>query len=185
MISTSDFRRGLKLIYEGQPYELVEFEHHKPGKGSAIVRTKMRNLLTGNTTDPTFRSGEKVPLADVEEKEVQFLYADADGYHFMDQASFDQYALDAKILGNATNFLLDNMTVNLVFYAGKAITINIPNHVVMEVTECAPAVKGNTATGASKSATVSTGYSCQVPLFVNQGDKIKIDTRTGQYSERA
>lgn len=185
MISTSDFRRGLKIMYEGQPYELVEFEHHKPGKGSAIVRTKMRNLLTGNMTDPTFRSGDKVPLADVEEKESQFLYADADGYHFMDQVQYEQYVINAKILGEATHFLLDNMIVGLVFYAGNPITVNLPNHVVMEITDCAPAVKGNTATGASKEATVSTGYTCQVPLFINQGDKIKIDTRTGQYSERA
>jgi len=184
MISTSDFRRGLKLIFDGQPYELVDFEHYKPGKGSAVVRTKMRNLLSGNMKDPTFRSGDRLELADVEEKEVQFLYSDNSGYHFMDP-NYEQYVVDQKVLGDAVHFLLDNMTVNLVFFKGKPITIGLPNHVIMEVTECAPAVKGNTATGASKEATVSTGYTVQVPLFINLGDKIKIDTRTGQYSERA
>lgn len=185
MISTSEFRRGQKFLIDGQPHELVESEPFRPGKGRSVVRTRMRNLLTGKSIDITYSSGDKVQTADVEDREVQYLYSDTAGFHFMDPKSYEQYTVDKKVLADSTNFLLDNMEVNLVFFSGKPISITLPNCVIMEVTECAPAVRGNTATGASKKAIVSSGYECDVPLFVNQGDKIKIDTRTGEYLERA
>ena len=185
MYSTSDFRRGMRIMYQNEPYEMVEFEHHKPGKGAAIVRTRLKNLITGLTTDPTFRSGDKVERPDLNEREVQFLYASEGIYHFMDPSSCDQFEVPAKVLGDATKFLIDGMPVSLLFYSGRPISIDIPNHVVLQIVECDPAVRGDTVSGATKPAKMQTGYSCHVPLFVNEGDKVKVDTRTGQYIERA
>ena len=185
MYTTSDFRRGLRILFQNVPYEIVEFEHHKPGKGAAIVRTRLKNLLTGLTIDPTFRSGDKVDVPDLNEREVQFLYQ-ADGvFHFMDPVTYDQFEVPVKVLGEATHFLIDGMMTFLLFYQGRPVNIQIPNSVVLEVVECAPAVRGDTVSGATKPAKFQTGYTCQVPLFVNEGNKIKIDTRTGQYIERA
>lgn len=185
MISTSDFRRGMRIMYQNDPYEITEFEHHKPGKGAAVVRTRLKNLITGLTTDPTFRSGDKFERPDLNEKEVQFLYETDGIYHFMDPISFEQFEVPKKVLGDATKFLIDGMTVFLLFFQGRAINIEVPNHVVLEVVECDPAVRGDTVSGATKSAKFQTGFACQVPLFVNEGDKIRIDTRNGQYVERA
>ncbi|MDA0713587.1 MAG: elongation factor P [bacterium] len=185
MYSTSDFRRGLRILYQNEPFEMVEFEHHKPGKGAAIVRTRLKNLITGNTTDPTFRSGDKVGVPDLHEQEVQFLYMADDIYHFMDPASYEQFEVPNKVLGDATHFLVDGMIVTLLFYNQKPINIQLPNHVILEIVDCAPAVKGDTVSGATKPATMQTGFNVYVPLFVNQNDKIKIDTRTGNYLERA
>jgi len=185
MITTSDFRRGMRILYQNVPYELVDFEHHKPGKGAAIVRTRLKNLITGLTTDPTFRSGDKFERPDLVEKEVQYLYETDGVYHFMDPESFEQFEVPVKVLGDARRFLIDGMVVSLLFYQAKAINIEVPNHVVLEVVECDPAVRGDTVSGATKSAKFQTGFTCQVPLFVNEGDKIRIDTRTGQYVERA
>lgn len=184
MHSTSDFRRGLRIMYQNEPYEIVEFEHHKPGKGAAIVRTRLRNLITGLTVDPTFRSGDKVERPDLNERDAQFLYTSEGVFHFMDPQSYDQFEVPVKTLGDAAHFLVDGMAVSLLFYQGKAITIEIPNHVVLQVAECDPAVRGDTVSGATKPAKLQTGYTCQVPLFVNEGDKVKIDTRTGNYIER-
>jgi elongation factor P len=185
MYSTSDFRRGMRIMFQNEPYEIVEFEHHKPGKGAAIVRTRLKNLITGFTTDPTFRSGDKVDRPDLNERDVQFLYMSDDVFHFMDPVSYDQFEVPVKVLGQTANFLVDGMPVSLLFYNGKPINIEIPNNVVLQVVECDPAVRGDTVSGATKPAKLQTGFSCQVPLFVNTGDKIKIDRRTGQYIERA
>ncbi len=185
MYSTSDFRKGLAIMYEGQPYLITDVHHHKPGKGAAVVRTKLRNLLTGMATDPTFRSGDKVPRADLEERTGQYLYVSEGAYHFMDPASYEQYQVSEAIIDDKKNYMMENMEVQLLFFEGRIISIEIPNHVVLQVVECAPAVRGDTVSGATKPAKVSTGYSCQVPLFVNEGDKIRIDTRTGLYLERA
>ncbi|MCA9508194.1 MAG: elongation factor P [Myxococcales bacterium] len=185
MYSTSDFRKGLAIIYEGQPYIITEVHHHKPGKGAAVVRTKMRNLLTGVAADPTFRSGDKVARADLEEKEGQYLYESDGNYHFMDPETYEQYQVGASVIDDKKNFMMENMNVQMLFFEGRIISIEIPNHVVLQIIECAPAVRGDTVSGATKPAKVTTGYSCQVPLFVNEGDKIRIDTRTGLYIERA
>jgi elongation factor P len=185
MYTTSDFRKGLAIMYQGRPYIIVDFQHHKPGKGAAIVRTKLRDLLSGLTTDPTFRSGDKVERPDLEERDGQYLYELEGKYHVMDPASFEQYEIPNDIVGEKRNFMMENMEVKLLFYNGNIISLDLPNHVVLEVIRCDPAVRGDTVSGATKPATVFTGYTCQVPLFINEGEKIRIDTRTGEYIERA
>lgn len=185
MYTTSDFRKGLCILYEGRPYRITEVEHHKPGKGQAIVRTKMVDLLSGNTVDPTFRSGDKVGRPDMEERTCQFLYESEGSYHFMDPASFEQFQVTADVIGDRKNFMMENMDIKLMFYEGRVISLELPNHVVLAITSCDPAVRGDTVSGATKPATVSTGYVVMVPLFVNAGEKIRIDTRTGEYIERA
>lgn len=185
MYTTSDFRKGLAILYQGEPYEITDCEHHKPGKGAAIVRTRLRNLLTGTQIDPTFRSGDKVEVPDLEERSGQFLYESENNYHFMDPASFEQYQIGPNVIGDKKNFMMENMDVKLLFFEGRIISIDLPNHVVLQVIECDPAVRGDTVSGATKPAKVSTGYVCHVPLFVNEGDKVRIDTRTGDYIERA
>jgi len=185
MYSTSDFRKGLAILYQGAPCLIIDCQHHKPGKGAAVVRTRLRNLLTGVTMDPTFRSGDKVPKPDLEERPGQFLFESEGSYHFMDPTNFEQYQVDASIIDEKKNFMMENMEVSLLFFEGKVISIEIPNHVVLEIVQCDPAVRGDTVSGATKPAKLSTGYVCQVPLFVNEGEKIRIDTRTGDYIERA
>lgn len=185
MYSTSDFKKGLAILYQGVPCLIIDCEHHKPGKGAAVVRTRLRNLLTGVTSDPTFRSGDKVPKPDLEDRTGQFLFESEGSYHFMDPTTFDQYQVDAAIIDDKKNFMMENMEVSLLFFEGKVISIDIPNHVVLTIVRCDPAVRGDTVSGATKPATLSTGYVCHVPLFVNEGEKIRIDTRTGLYIERA
>lgn len=185
MYSTSDFKKGLAIMYQGAPCIIIECQHHKPGKGAAVVRTRLRNLLTGLTFDPTFRSGDKVPKPDLEEKAGQFLFESEGKYHFMDPTSFEQYEVNADVIDDKKNFMMENMDVSLLFFEGKIISIDIPNHVILPIVECDPAVRGDTVSGATKPAKLSTGFVCQVPLFVNEGEKIKIDTRTGLYIERA
>lgn len=185
MYTTSDFRRGMRIIFQDEPYEITDFQHHKPGKGAAIVRTKLRNLITGLTTDPTFRSGDKVARPDLDEKDVQFLYETEGVYHFMDPQSYDQFEVDKKTVGSNANFLVDGMDLSLLFYQGRVISMDLPNNVVLEVADCDPAVRGDTVSGATKLAKLQTGLECQVPLFLNSGEKIRVDTRTGEYMERA
>ena len=185
MYTTSDFRKGLAILFEGKPYIIIDCQHHKPGKGAAIVRTKLRNLLTGLTVDPTFRSGDKVETPDLEDKTATFLYESDGIYNFMDPASFEQYQVGPDVIDEKKNFMMENMEVQMLFYEGKVISVEIPNHVVLQITQCDPAARGDTVSGATKPATLSTGYVCQVPLFVNEGEKIRIDTRTGKYMERA
>jgi elongation factor P len=185
MYSTSDFRRGLRIQFKGEPYLIVEFQHVKPGKGGAFVRTKLKNLVNGRVLEETFRSGEKVEKPDLEEKSVQYLYFDAkDGYVFMDENSYEQVHLTAEQVGDSRYYLLENMSLALNIYQGRPIGLDFPTTVNLTVTQSDPGLKGDTATGATKPATLSTGLVIQVPLFINVGDVLKIDTRTGEYLER-
>tara|TARA_B110000914_G_scaffold159937_1_gene140724 strand:+ start:327 stop:845 length:519 start_codon:yes stop_codon:yes gene_type:complete len=168
---------------DGDPFVIVEFQFVKPGKGTAFTRTKIRNMITGAVLDRTYKSGEKLKPADTEDREMQYLYNDGD-FHFMDNNNYEQVSLDSNAVGDAANYLTENMLIEVSFFKGRSIGISLPNFVVLEVTETAPGEKGNTVTGASKPAIVSTGYSVNVPLFVNEGDQLRIDTRTGEYSER-
>ena len=168
---------------DGDPFVIVEFQFVKPGKGTAFTRTKIRNMITGAVLDRTYKSGEKLKPADTEDREMQYLYNDGD-FHFMDNNNYEQVSLDSNAVGDAANYLTENMLIEVGFFKGRSIGISLPNFVVLEVTETAPGEKGHTVTGASKPAIVSTGYSVNVPLFVNEGDQLKIDTRTGEYAER-
>ena len=183
MYETSDIRKGLRFEMDGDPFVIVEFQFVKPGKGTAFTRTKIRNMITGAVLDRTYKSGEKLKPADTEDREMQYLYNDGD-FHFMDNNNYEQVSLDSNAVGDAANYLTENMLIEVGFFKGRSIGISLPNFVVLEVTETAPGEKGNTVTGASKPAIVSTGYSVNVPLFVNEGDQLKIDTRTGEYAER-
>lgn len=184
MYSTQDFRNGLKIEYEGDPYVIVEFQHVKPGKGGAFVRTKIKNMITGRVLDPTFKSGDKVGKPDIDEKSMQYLYQDGDHYTFMDTTTYDQVLVDADALGDNAKWLTENIECSVVFWNGRAIGITLPNFVNMKIVECEPGVRGDTATGATKPATLETGAVVNVPLFVNEGEAIKIDTRNGAYVER-
>ncbi len=183
MYETSDIRKGLRFEMDGDPFVVVEFQFVKPGKGTAFTRTKIRNMITGAVLDRTYKSGEKLKPADTEDREMQYLYNDGD-FHFMDNNNYEQVSLDSNAVGDAANYLTENMLIEVGFFKGRSIGISLPNFVVLEVTETAPGEKGNTVTGASKTAVVSTGYSVNVPLFVNEGDQLRIDTRTGEYAER-
>jgi elongation factor P len=184
MYSTGDFRRGLKIEVDGTPYIIADFQHVKPGKGGAFVRTKLKNLLTGGVVDKTFRAGEKVEKPDLEEKTMQYLYLEGNEYYFMDNDTYDQTFLTEEQLGDNKNFLQENVTVAILYYQGKPIGVELPIFVELEITKTEPGVRGDTASGGSKPATLETGTTIQVPLFVNEGEKVKIDTRTGEYIER-
>jgi elongation factor P len=185
MYSTQDFKNGLKIEYEGAPYIIVEFQHVKPGKGSAFTRTRIRNLITGRTIDPTFKSGDKVGEPDIDEKQMQYLYREGDHYTFMDTANYEQTIIDREALGDSANWLQENCMCSVMFWNSRAIGISLPNFVVLHVTQCEPGVRGDTATGATKPATLESGATITVPLFINEGDAVRIDTRTGAYVERA
>ena len=184
MISTNDFRTGLTIELDGQVYMVLEFMHVKPGKGSAFVRSKLKNIETGATIEKTFRAGEKVPRAHLDKRKMQYLYTDGEAFYFMDEETFDQMALNTEQLGNAVNFLKENMVIDVLMYKGRTIGVELPNFVELEVVETEPGVKGDTATGATKGATLETGAKVQVPLFIEAGDIIRVDTRTGEYMER-
>jgi elongation factor P len=184
VIDTSEFRKGMKIEIDGEPFEIIEFQHVKPGKGSAFTRTTIRSLLSGRNLEPTFKSGEKVGRPDIEEREMQYLYAQGDEFHFMDQKSFEQTYLGEKVLGDAKNFLKENINCSVMFYNGKAIGVSLPNSVELKVVKCDPGVRGDTVSGAQKPATLETGYVVNVPLFINEGDVLKIDTRSGEYLTR-
>lgn len=185
MISTNDFRTGVTIELEGDPWQIIDFQHVKPGKGSPFVRAKMKNLRSGNVREDTFRAGEKVPRAHVETKEMQYLYASGDEHTFMDMSTYDQINLSTKQIEDELKFLLENMKVHIVEYKGEMLGINLPNTVELEVTETEPGIRGDTATGGSKPAKLQTGHVVSVPFFVNVGDKLIIDTRTGHYVSRA
>jgi elongation factor P len=185
MYSTAEFRRGLKIEIEGKPFVIVEFQHVKPGKGGAFVRTKLKNLETGQVLEQTFRSGAKVGKPDLEEKYMQYLYQEGDQYVFMDTQTYDQDFIHQDFLADAVPFLQPNVEATVLFYQGRPIGVDLPPAVVLEVTDTEPGVKGDTATGATKAATLETGHVVQVPLFINEGESLKIDTRTGEYIERA
>ena len=184
MVDTSDFRNGLKIEIDNEPFEIIYFQHVKPGKGSAFVRTKIRSLLSGRMLEPTFKSGDKLVRADIEEKEMQYLYVQAGDFYFMDAKTYEQTYLSKEQLGEAANFLIENLKVHIVFYKGKPVGVTVPNAVELRVKKCDPGVRGDTVSGAQKPATLETGYSVQVPLFINEGDVVRIDTRTGEYLTR-
>ena len=185
MYSTGDFRNGLKIEFEGEPYVIVYFQHVKPGKGGAFVRTKMKNLKTGSVLEHTFRSGDKVNKPDLEEREMQFMYKTGNQYHFMDTGSYEQIYLDEDHVGDYGNYLIENLSVKILFYRGEPIGIDLPIFIVLRIVESEPGVRGDTVSGGSKPAKLESGAVVQVPLFLNVGDKIKVDTRTGTYIERA
>ncbi|MFP2907659.1 elongation factor P [Pyxidicoccus sp. 3LFB2] len=178
-IDTSEFRNGLKIEIDGEPFVIEYFQHVKPGKGSAFVRTKIRSLLSGRMLEPTLKSGDKVGLPDIEEKDMQFLYVQGDEFYFMDTRNYEQTFLNEKVLGEAKNFLKENINVSVLYWNGKAISVNLPNSVDLKVIKCDPGVRGDTVSGALKPATLETGFTVNVPLFINEGDVLKIDTREG------
>ena len=184
MISAGDFRNGVTIEFEGNVYQIIEFQHVKPGKGAAFVRTKLKNIKSGGVVEKTFRPTEKCPTAHIDRKDMQYLYADGDLYNFMDAETYEQIALSKENVGDALKFVKENELVKMCSHNGNVFAIEPPLFVELEITETEPGFAGNTATGATKPATVETGAQVQVPLFVNQGEVIKIDTRTGEYLSR-
>ncbi len=184
MISTNDLRTGVTVEIDGDVYMVVDFQHVKPGKGAAFVRTKIKNIKTGQVFERTFRAGEKLNRAIIERKTLQYLYSEGDIYHFMDTQTFEQIAINKDQIGESINYLKENIEVMVMFYEGISIGIEMPTFVELEVSQTEPGFKGDTATGGSKPATLETGASVQVPLFVNIGDVIRVDTRTGEYLSR-
>jgi elongation factor P len=185
LISTSDFRKGLKVEFKGEPCEIVDFQHVKMGRGGAIVRTKFKNLKTGAVLEETFRSGEKLEKPGLEEKTMQYLYSQGDHYFFMDVETFEQIPLSLGQLGNTKTFLKENMTVKILYHRDTPISVELPTFVELVVTKTDPAgFRGDTASGSGKPATLETGASVKVPFHINEGDTIRIDTRTSEYMER-
>ena len=185
MVSAGDFRNGITIELEGNIYQIIEFQHVKPGKGAAFVRTKLKNIVSGGVVEKTFRPTEKCPTAHIDRKDMQYLYSDGDLYNFMDVNTYEQVALNQETIGDALKFVKENEMCKICSHNGSVFSVEPPLFVELEITETEPGFKGDTATGASKPATVETGATVAVPLFVNQGDKIKIDTRTGEYLSRA
>lgn len=184
MYDTSQIRKGLKVEIDGVPYTVVDFQFVKPGKGNAFTRTKIKNLMTGAVIDRTYKTGEKLKPADMEDRHMQYLYKDADGLHFMDQQSYEQVSIPAEVVGDDADFLLENLVVDVLLFQGRPVSISLPNFVEIEVAHTDPGLKGDTVTGARKQAQLVTGGTINVPLFVETGEKLKIDTRTREYVER-
>lgn len=185
MISAGDFRNGITFEMDGQVVQVIEFQHVKPGKGAAFVRTKYKNVITGAVVERSFNPTDKYPTAFIERKDMQYLYSEDDLYYFMDMETYEQLPIDKSKLGSAFQFVKENMEVKVLSYKGNVFGVEPPNFVELEVTETDPGFKGDTATNATKPATLETGAEIKVPLFINQGDMIRIDTRTGEYMERA
>ncbi len=183
-MDVSDLKKNAKIQIDGQPWVVVEFNFVKPGKGQGLYKCKIKNMLTHSVVDRTYRSGEKLEEADVEMRGYQFLFATGDGYTFMDSSTYEQVELATSAVGDDSRFLMDEINVDILIFEGRPVGLILPSHVVMEVTECEPGVKGDTATGATKTATMQTGFALQVPLFIKPGERLKIDTRTGHYVER-
>ena len=184
MISSNDFRTGVTVELDGSVWRVVEFLHVKPGKGSAFVRTKLKNVQTGNTVDKTFRAGETVPQANLEKRTMQHTYKDGEELVFMDMQTYEETRMNIESLGDRTNFLKEEMEVNVIFWDDKVLEVELPTSVILEITDTDPGVKGDTATGGTKPATVETGAQVMVPLFISIGEKIKVDTRDGSYLGR-
>ena len=183
--SMGDLKKGLKIELEKIPYRIVEYQHVKPGKGAAFVRAKMRNLRTGSVVERTFNAGEKMPKAHIERRDMQYLYESDDKLIFMDNESFEQHELTKEQMGNAINFLKENMDITIMSFSGTILGVELPNTVELTVVETDPGIRGDTATGGNKPAKMETGYVVKVPLFINEGDVLRIDTRSGDYIERA
>lgn len=184
MISVNDFRTGTTIEYEDNIWQVIEFQHVKPGKGAAFVRSKLRNLRNGNIQEKTFRAGEKVKRAHIEHKKMQYLYASGDSHAFMDMNSYEQFELPASQIEYELDFIKENMSVDIVMFQGEVIGLDLPKNVELEVTETEPGLKGDTVSGGTKSATLETGLVVQVPLFINQGDILVISTSDGKYVSR-
>lgn len=184
MYETSDFKKGLKLMVDGQPYVIVDFQHVKPGKGNQFSRTKLRALLTGQNLERTFKSGEKFEVPNVENLEMTFLYKDDNGYNFMNQTNFEQIMMMEHEVGDAKDFLTENLVVNITIYNEKPVVVDVPKAVHLKVAQTEPGIKGDRVTGATKQATMETGLVVNVPLHINEGDLLRIDTSEGAYVER-
>jgi elongation factor P len=184
MISTADFKNGLTIELDGDVYQIIEYQHVKPGKGGAFVRTRLKQLRTGNVFEKTFRSGYKVEQARVERRKMQFLYHTGDGFYFMDTENFDQIELTSAQVGDARDYLKEGLEVDVIMYRGELMGMDLPAAVQLKITQTDPGVRGDTATGGTKPAVLETGATIQVPLFLNIGDAVKVDTRTGAYLER-
>ena len=185
MVTAGDFRNGVTFEMDGGVYSIIEFQHVKPGKGAAFVRTKIRNVITGAVTEKTFNPNDKYPTAFIERKDMQYLYRDGDLYYFMDNETYEQIPINGSVLGDNFKFVKENMDCKVLSYKGNVFGVEPPNFVELEVTKTEPGVKGDTATNTLKPATLETGAEIRVPLFINEGEMIRIDTRTGEYMERA
>jgi len=183
-VDTSQFKNGLRIELDGEPFAITYFQHVKPGKGGAFVRTKVKNLRTGRSFEKTFRAGEKVEEADVEDRTLQYLYQDGDSLVFMDNETYDQIPIPVEQVGDDVKFLKENTDVDILFWRGKPVNITLPAFIEAQVTQCDPGLKGDTASGATKPATIETGAVVQVPLFIKEGEKIRVDTRSRSYVER-
>lgn len=185
MISTNEFKTNLTVTIDGDAWQVVEFQHVKPGKGAAFVRAKMRNLCTGSVVERTFNAGERLPEARIDRRAMQYLYQDGDKYVFMDNENYEQMELTKEQIGNGVNFLKENMEVKVAIFEERILGVDLPNTVELTVVKTDPGIRGDTATGGSKPATLDTGYVVKVPLFINEGDVLQIDTRSGEYIARA
>jgi elongation factor P len=184
MYETADIRKNLKVVIDGAPWVVIDFQHVKPGKGNAFTRTRLKNMITGNVLDRTYKTGERLEPAALEEHDMQFLYKEGDRYHFMNNATYEQVELDDDHVGDAKNWITENLSVKILYFRDQPIGVTPPNFVELEVIESDPGLKGDTATGATKPAKLSTGATIFVPLFVKQGDWLQIDTRTAEYLRR-
>jgi elongation factor P len=184
MYDLSEFKKGLKILIDGQPYSVIDFQHVKPGKGNQFTRTKLKHLITGSNLERTFKSGEKFAVPDVAFKDMAYLYKDENGFAFMDQSSYEQVSLNSELVGDAANYLIENLEVKVVFFNDRAVQVELPNSVVLKVTQTDPGFKGNTVNNTYKAATMETGYVAQVPLHIAEGDTLKINTEDGAYVER-
>jgi len=184
MHATNDFKKGLHILVDDSPYSVIEFQHVKPGKGNQFTRCKLRNLLTGQLLERTFKSGERFGIPDVSFKEMAFLYKDDNGFNFMNPDDFEQMSLNEQLVGTDANYLTENLKVKVCFYNDRAVGLELPTSVQLKVSATEPGFRGNTVTNTYKPATLETGYEVQVPMHTNEGDVLKIDTRTGEYVER-
>lgn len=184
MISTTDFKKGIYIEMDGVPYQIVEFQHVKPGKGNAFVRTRIKNLLNNNVIDRTLKSGDKVGEPNLEHKHMQYLYKDGSGYQFMDLEAYEQIHLEESAVGDKKFYLIENLEIEVLYFEGRPISVELPNFVTMQVTYCEPALRGDTVSGGGKPATLSTGLVISVPYHIKQDDLLKIDTRSGEYVEK-
>jgi elongation factor P len=184
-MDTSDIRKGLKLMQDGQPYMVVEFQFVKPGKGQAFTRTKMKNMLHGGVIERNIRSGEKLEAADVEERTLQYIYPEGDAFVFMNSQTGEQVTVQKEAVGDDADFLIDGIDVSIIIYKGNPVSISLPPHIVVQITETEPGVRGDTANNVTKPATITTGATVPVPIFINAGEWIKVDTRTRSYLERS
>lgn len=185
MVTAGDFRNGVTFEMDGNVYSIIEFQHVKPGKGAAFVRTKIRNVISGAVTEKTFNPNDKYPTAFIERKDMEYLYNDGDLYYFMDSETYEQLPISPNVLGDNFRFVKENMVCKVLSYKGNVFGIEPPNFVELQVTETEPGVKGDTATNVTKPATLETGAEIKVPIFINEGEMIRVDTRTGEYIERA